>query len=237
MTAQSWPTRQDLIALIDYTRLKPEDSEQDILDFCEQRQAQAVAAICVYPRFIPTVKSQIENTAIKIASVVNFPDGCQPIETVQADILSAIELGADEIDVVMPYPRYLAGEREAVIAFIQACKQACGEVCMKVILETGALESLEVIKVASEDMITAGADFLKTSTGFNYPGASLAAAKIMLSAIADSGKAIGFKASGGIQTEQDARAYCQLAKEIMGQNWVTQSHFRLGASRLLAVLI
>lgn len=228
----------DIIPFVDFTRLKEDDSSDDLAHFCQQGVGQPIAAVCVYPRFLATAKKCFAGTEIRFACVANFPSGNEPLPDVLASIQQCIEAGANEIDIVMPYQPYLAGEREQVIDFIRACKKACGDaLILKVILETGALQDLDIITRASEDMINAGADFLKTSTGFNYPGASLEAAKVMLNAIKTAHKPIGFKASGGIQSYEQALAYATLVNDILGRDKLQPALFRIGASRLLTTLM
>ena len=231
------------IQCLDYTSLNDTDTDDDVRTLCERAMTPMgnVAAICIFPDFVDFAKRTLVDPEIKIATVVNFPTGAEKIDRVLAVTRSVIFDGADEIDVVLPYSAYLAGEREACIDFLKAVKTACGDKVLKVILETGELADVKMIRQASDDAISAGADFLKTSTGKVKIGATLEAAEQMLNACRDhfekTGKTVGFKASGGIRTKQDAVQYITLARSIMGENWVTPTTFRLGASSLLANLL
>ncbi len=227
-----------IIPLIDLTRLEKDNDEQAIIDLCQKAQTPKgyVAAICVYPEFIQTVKTHKPNKKINIATVVNFPDGkADVVEVVQA-IEQAIISGADEIDVVLPYHRILAGEYLPVLSFLEACKKACGDRTLKVILETGALKTQEHIEEACRIAIDAGTDFLKTSTGKIENGATLDAVATMLLTIRDY-PCVGLKVSGGVRTQEDAAKYIFLAQKVMGRYWTSPQYFRLGASSLLDNLL
>lgn len=226
-----------ILSLIDFTSLNAHDTDDVIKQLCQQAHSKAgdVAAVCVYGRFVPLAKNLLQHTPIKVATVCNFPGGNSTLDVVIAEIKQAVTAGADEIDVVMPYQDYLAGKRQEIKNFIQACKQACDDRTLKVILETGALRDTNIIINASEDAILAGADFIKTSTGKIAVGATLEAARAMLQVIRrlKINRKVGFKASGGIRTLAQARDYLQLADEGMGPQWATPQTFRFGASALL----
>jgi len=229
-----------LLALVDLTSLNSNDTDQTIIDLCSRAITSngTVAAVCIYPQFITLAKQQLQATAIKVATVVNFPSGEQDLATTQTEIAVALAAGVDEIDVVAPYSYYLNGNRASAQQYLKSCRMACGDgVLLKVILETGALETPELIAAASQDAIDAGADFIKTSTGKIAVGATLDAATTMLKTIKSSGKAVGFKASGGIATRADAEAYYKLAANILGEQWISPRTMRFGASRLLNDLI
>lgn len=229
-----------IIPLIDLTSLNEHDHEDTILKLCHSAHTPfgSVAAVCVYPQYVKLVKQTLKDPKIKIAAVSNFPHGNLSIEQVIFEIQHAIHEGANEIDLVMPYQDYLDGKVTDTKVFVAACKELCKKsTILKVILETGALQNSEIIEHACHDMINAGADFLKTSTGKIAIGATLTAAKIMLTTIRESKKNIGFKASGGIRTPKQAQDYIKLAQSIMGNTWVTAEHFRLGASSLVQTLI
>lgn len=228
---------QRILSLIDLTSLNENDTDAVIEQLCQQAHIKAgnVAAICIYKRFVPLAKNLLKNTNIKIATVCNFPAGNSSLDIVIREIEQALAAGADEIDVVMPYQEYLAGKKLEVKNFIKACKKASGNQILKVILETGALHNADIIAHASEDVILAGADFIKTSTGKIATGATLDAAKAMLQVIAKLKlqRTVGFKASGGIRTLAQASAYLELADTIVGPTWATAKTFRFGASALL----
>jgi len=227
--------------LLDLTSLNETDTEASIAAFCEKAHSSLghVAAVCVYPSFVRLVAAEFADTQVKVATVVNFPGGDQTLDTVLIEIGRALQDGAQEIDVVFPYHRYLAGERHYAQTFVEACKAACGqEVALKVILETGALLDTAIIADAAFDALTAGADFIKTSTGKITQGATLEAAATMLLVIRHIGSPFhGLKVSGGIRDIQQAAQYIELADRIMGNEWVNPSHFRIGASRLADELI
>lgn len=236
--------RQRLISLMDYTNLNPEDSESDIAAFFEKAQTPfgPVAAVCILPQFVHFALDEFRDSSIRVATVANFPEGVSSLETVLLEIGSALENGVQEIDIVFPYHRYLAGERQYVQSFISMCKEACGEhVLLKVILETGVLKEAPIIADASYDALAAGADFIKTSTGKLSEGATLEAAATMLLVakhIAPQLKRpVGVKVSGGIKTASDAIQYLELADNILGGKIVKPQTFRIGASKLLDELI
>ncbi len=232
-----------IYSLIDLTSLNENDNDNAISQLCKNTQSKLghVAAICIYPQFITLAKSLLQNSAVKIATVVNFPQGNDAVDNVCLAIQKAIADGADEIDLVFPYHTFLQGKYDYSHDYIKQCKLICGDaITLKVILETGALITTQQISTACEIAIRAGADFLKTSTGKIATGATLEAAYIMLTAIQNAslqGKNIGFKAAGGIRTLKDAAPYIYLAEQIMGNNWISPQTFRFGASSLAENLI
>jgi deoxyribose-phosphate aldolase len=235
---------QEMLSLIDLTSLGEADTQETIQALCQKAVTPEgqVAAVCVYPQFVPEVKTLVKKSTVHIATVVNFPAGRDPIETVVHAIKEVLQAGATEIDVVFPYERYVDGDRMGAQDFIRQCRHACGdEITLKVILETGATNDLEMISDMSHDVILAGADFLKTSTGKIKMGATLEAAAVMLLAIKglqpNVKRKLGFKASGGVRSIEQASQYIELAKQIMGPEWVSTATFRLGASQLLDVLL
>lgn len=235
---------QRLFSLVDLTSLNETDTESSIAVFCEKAQTSFghVAAVCVYPQFVRQVVSQFAGTPVKVATVVNFPEGTASLESVLIEINDALLDGAQEIDVVFPYPRYLAGERRYAQTFVSSCKAACGnDAILKVILETGALGDLAIIADASYEALAAGADFIKTSTGKISTGATLEAAATMLLVIKHATPqlkhCVGLKVSGGIREIQQAAHYVELADRIMGREWVTAETFRIGASKLVDEMV
>ena len=235
---------KQVFSLIDLTSLNDSDNDETIIQLCKNAQSHLghVAAICVYPQFIALAKQLIKNNLIKIATVVNFPAGTQPLAKTLVDIDKALADGADEIDVVFPYSAFLNDQREFARNYINKCKSACGAaITLKVILETGELKSEQNIADACEDVINSGADFLKTSTGKTSIGATLEAAYIMLNAIKNASlsgkKTIGFKVSGGIRNLTDAAPYIYLAQEWLGKEWIAPQTFRFGTSSLATNLI
>lgn len=230
----------DIIPLIDLTSLNPDDNDASIVSLCEKAQTSygPVAAVCVYSAFVKRAVSELKNTAIKIATVANFPAGNLALQDTLSLIGTAISDGANEIDMVFPYNLYLQGEKQKALDFVISAKKLCGnEINLKVILETGELPSLEVIKKISYDVLCAGADFIKTSTGKTKQGATLAAVGIMLKVIneqtVNQHRLIGIKISGGVRTVSECFSYLALAEDIMSPDWIKPNCFRFGASHLL----
>lgn len=230
---------------IDLTTLTSTDSPQSVANFTERVNAfdneypqyPNVAAICVYPNFVPVVRTVLDVTGVNIAAVSGaFPSSQTFIEVKVAETALAIEGGADEIDIVFNVGNYLDGDYEEVCDEITELKHSCRGGRLKVILETGALKTAENIKAASVLSLYAGADFLKTSTGKEYPGASLEAAYVMAQCIKEyyekTGTKVGFKASGGVRTTEDAVKYYTVIKEVLGDEWMNNEYFRIGASSL-----
>ncbi|MBD5240246.1 MAG: deoxyribose-phosphate aldolase [Bacteroidales bacterium] len=236
---------KQILNSIDLTTLTSTDSPQSVANFTERVNAfdneypqyPNVAAICVYPNFVPVVRTVLDVTGVNIAAVSGaFPSSQTFIEVKVAETALAIEGGADEIDIVFNLGNYLDGDYEEVCDEIAELKHSCRGGRLKVILETGALKTAENIKAASVLSLYAGADFLKTSTGKEYPGASLEAAYVMAQCIKEyhekTGNMVGFKASGGIRSTEDAVKYYTIIKEVLGQEWLTNEYFRIGASSL-----
>lgn len=237
---------KQLFNSIDLTTLKSTDSQRSVADFTERVNAfeqeygelPNVAAICVYPCFVPVVRTVLDVSEVDIAAVAGcFPTAQSFPEVKVAEVAMAVEAGADEIDVVFGIGDYLDGDYEEVCDTLEEMKHSCRNAAMKVILETGALKNAEDIKNASVLSLYSGADFLKTSTGKEYPGASLEACYVMCQCIKDyyekTGRMVGFKAAGGVATAEGALKYYTIVKEILGEKWVADNeYFRLGASRL-----
>ncbi len=197
----------------------------------------SVAAICVYPNMVRSVKEVLTVEEVSIAAVAGgFPSSMTFIEMKVKEAQMAVERGADEIDIVLPLWAYLDGEKFICKEEIITIKEAIGDAHLKVILETGALAEPEKIHHASMLAMDAGADFIKTSTGKMSPAATPEAAIVMCHAIKDfwmkTGKQVGFKPSGGIATTEDAILYLTIVKEILGEEWMNPKLFRIGASRL-----
>lgn len=196
-----------------------------------------VAALCVWPAFVAQAHGLVGHRDVKIATVVNFPGGEDPASEVMELTKQAVSDGADEIDMVIPYRSLMEGREEAVLTRIKRVKAAAGAATVKAILETGVLNDPELIRKASDMAIEAGADFIKTSTGKVPVNATLSAARIMLTAISESGAPVGFKPAGGVKTTEQAAHYLDLADEIMGEGWATPDTFRFGASGVLDDLL
>lgn len=225
------------LSLLDLTNLKDDCTPAQIETLCARAQSPYgnTAAICIWPRFVAQARSILgTDHAVKIATVVNFPAGDMEVADVSAEAREAIADGADEIDLVIPYGAFLAGNEQAVTDMVTAVKAECtGPVILKTILETGELKDAALIQRASELAIDAGSDFIKTSTGKVAVNATLEAADIMLRAIRASGRKVGFKPAGGIGSVADAALYLSLAETIMAPDWAMPSTFRFGASSLL----
>ena len=197
-----------------------------------------VAAICVYPNFVPVVRTVLDCSDVDIAAVAGcFPSAQSFIEVKIAEIGLAVEAGADEIDVVLNVGDFFDKDYEEVVDQLSEMKHSCRDSLMKVIVESGALKTAENVRNACILSLMAGADFLKTSTGKEYPGASLEACYVMCEVIKEyyekTGRMVGFKAAGGVATTEDAVKYYTIVKEVLGDQWLeTNEFFRLGASRL-----
>jgi len=230
-----------MIPLIDLTSLNDDDDEKRIARLCAAATTPfgAVAAVCIYGRFVAAARQRLEGGAVRIASVANFPAGTATVAQTVEEVRRLIADGADEVDVVIPYARFLSGEDGPVRDLLVACRDACGSATtLKAILETGAYgEDRARISAAAELAISAGANFIKTSTGKIAVGATPLAAGCILEAIRRGGAPVGFKASGGIRDAAQAGAYLALAGRIMGPHWARPRTFRFGVSRLLDDLV
>lgn len=239
-----------LFNCIDLTTLNTTDSDESVMRFTEKvnefdnafPDLKNVAAICVYPNFAAIVKNTLEVDGVNIACVsAGFPSSQTFIEVKIAETSLAVADGADEIDIVLSVGKFLSGDYETMCDEIEELKEACKESHLKVILETGALKSAANIKKASLLSMYAGADFIKTSTGKQQPAATPEAAYAMCEAIRDyhekTGRKVGFKPAGGINTVHDAIVYYTIVKEVLGEEWMTNKLFRLGTSRLANLLL
>ena len=236
---------------IDLTTLKTTDSQQSVAKFTERVNSfeedygdlPPVAAICVYPNFVPVVRTTLDVSSVGVAAVAGaFPTSQSFIEVKVAEIGLAIEAGADEIDVVLNVGDFFDGDYESVCDDLDEMKHSCRSARMKVILETGALKTARNIRDASVLALYSGADFLKTSTGKEYPGASLDACYVMCQCIREyyekTGRAVGFKAAGGISTTEEVLKYYTIVKTVLGEKWADSNElFRIGASRLANALL
>ena len=198
---------------------------------------QNVASICVYPPFVENVGLEIDGTPLRITSVAaGFPASQTFLEVKMLEVAMAIENGADEVDVVLNVGKILSNEYDEAANEIEVLRAESEDATLKVILETGALATPENIYNASLLAMAAGADFIKTSTGKESPAATPEAAYVMCSTIkeyyAKTGRKIGFKPAGGINTVHDALVYYTIVKELLGEEWMTNKLFRLGTSRL-----
>lgn len=195
-----------------------------------------VASICVYPAFVETVGLAVENTSMRITSVAaGFPAAQTFLEVKALEVAMAIENGADEVDIVMNVGRMLTGEYDEAANEVEVIRAEMDEeVVLKVIIESGALKTPDLIRKASLLSMFAGADFVKTSTGKIDVAATPEVAVVMCRAIRDyyekTGRKVGFKAAGGVRTAEDAALYYTIVEEILGKEWITTNLFRIGAS-------
>jgi len=201
-----------------------------------------VAAVCVYPNLVATARERLGDSGVKVAAVATgFPSGQYPIEVKLEDVRAAVELGADEIDMVIDRGAFLSGRYAKVYDEIVRVKEACGDVHLKVILETGELGTYDNVRRASLLAVAGGADFIKTSTGKIQPAATLPVTLVMLEAVRDvhdeTGRKIGVKPAGGIRQAKQAVQHLVLVHETLGTEWLTPDLFRFGASTLLNDLL
>lgn len=242
--------RRTLLGTVELTTLKVTDSQESVLQFTERvnRFADAhpelphLATICVYPNFAKIVSESLEAEGVEVACVSGgFPSSQTFIEVKTTETALAVHDGATEIDCVLSVGTFLSGDYETCCDEIAEIKAACADRPLKVILETGALQTAENIKRASILAMYAGADFIKTSTGKIEPAATPEAAYVMCQAIKEyyneTGIRIGFKAAGGIKTVDDAIAYYTIVHEILGEEWIAANLFRIGTSRLANLLV
>ncbi len=239
-----------LFNCIDLTTLKCTDSELSVMKFTEKvnefvdryPDLKNVAAICVYPNMAEIVNDTLEADDVKIACVSGgFPSSQTFIEVKVAETAMALHAGADEIDIVISVGKFLTGDYEGMCDEIEELKEVCGDKHLKVILETGALKTASNIKKASILSMYCGADFIKTSTGKESPAATPEAAYVMCQAIKEyfleTGRKVGFKPAGGINSVHDALVYYTIVKELLGEEWLTNERFRLGTSRMANLLL
>jgi deoxyribose-phosphate aldolase len=233
------------ISMLDLTTLEGKDSEGKVRQLCrkairplpEDPTVPHVAAICVYPNLVPVAKDALRGSGVKVASVATgFPAGLVPLPVKLDDARRAVAMGADEIDMVIDRGAFLSGEYGKVADEIAAVKEASGPAHLKVILETGELETYDNVRRASDLAMAAGADFIKTSTGKVTPAATPPVVLVMLEAIRDhylaTGRRVGMKPAGGIKTSKQALHLLVLVKETLGDAWLTPDLFRIGASTL-----
>lgn len=252
------------ISMIDLTTLEGKDTKGKVQAMCRKaitpnpsdKTIPHVAAVCVYPNLIKFAKEAVGDSGVQVASVATaFPSGQFPLQMRIDDVKKCIEDGADEIDMVISRGEFLSGNYQQVFDEIKLVKNACDFVStaisqmkgktkkahLKVILETGELETYDNVRKASFIAMAAGADFIKTSTGKVQPAATLPVTLVMLEAIRDyyneTGVIIGMKPAGGIKTAKDAINYLVLVNETLGERWLTPDLFRLGASSVLNDLL
>jgi deoxyribose-phosphate aldolase len=256
------------MAMLDLTTLEGKDSPERVRALCRKAvcplrlppqeadtgdpmraPVPSVAAVCVYPALVPVAREALAGTGVKVAAVATgFPSGQYPLDVRLRDCREAVEMGADEIDMVISRGLFLAGRLDEVAREIRLTREACGAAHLKIILETGELETLDHVRRASDLAMDAAASvpglppprdgevFIKTSTGKVQPAATPPVTLVMLEAIRDhwhrTGVRVGMKPAGGIRTARQALAYLVMVKETLGDEWLTPALFRFGASAL-----
>lgn len=233
------------LSMIDLTTLEGKDTADKVKNLCykamhpgdDLKGLPQVAAVCVYPNHVKTAKMALKGSDVKVASVATaFPSGNSTLKLKLEDTRFALSEGADEIDMVISRGEFLSGHYSLVYDEIAAIKETCGQVRLKVILETGELVSLDNVRKASEIAMLAGADFIKTSTGKIQPAATMPVTLVMLEAIKEyyqkTNKIIGMKPAGGISTSKVALQYLVMLNETLGGAWMSPDYFRFGASSL-----
>ncbi len=234
------------VRMIDLTTLEGADTPGKVSALCSKalrpdpvdRSVPPVAAVCVYPNLVPIAKERLRGSGVKVASVATaFPSGQAPTALKVAEVREVVELGADEVDMVIDRGAFLSGRYAKVYEEICRVKEACGDAHLKVILETGELGTYDNVRRASLLAMAAGADFIKTSTGKVSPAATLPVTLCMLEAIRDvhdeTGRMVGMKPAGGIRAAKQAIQYLVVLYETLGAAWMTPELFRFGASSLL----
>lgn len=233
------------LSMVDLTTLEGRDTPGKVIQLCQKAKEPyvtlpdlpTVAAVCVYPNMVSTARQALRSTNINIASVATaFPSGMTTLEAKLEETEKAVDDGADEVDMVISRGEFLKGNYDYVYDEIVSIKEACGEAHLKVILETGELQTYENVRKASDLAMHAGADFIKTSTGKINPAATQPVTLVMLEAIRDyfydTGRMVGMKPAGGIRKAKQAIQYLVLVKETVGTEWLSPDYFRFGASSL-----
>ena len=239
-----------LLGSVELTTLSTADTEEKVLAMVEKvnkfdseyPDLPHVAAVCAYPCFTKLIADSLEVDGVDITNVTgNFPSSQALLEVKTIETALAIKDGATQIDIVMPVGKFLSGDYEGVCDTISELKQTCGDVPMKVILETGDLRNARDIKIAAVLAMYAGADYLKTSTGKEKISATPESVYVLCQAIKEyhkkTGIQIGLKPAGGINTVMDAVIYYTIVKEVLGEKWLTNYWFRMGTSRLTNLLL
>ena len=228
-----------LMPLLDLTSLGEDDTPTRIEALCAEAMSVPVApaAVCVYPEHVAGARRALAASGVRVATVVNVPEGSDDPARVARETRRAVAAGAHEVDMVLPWRALRDGRPEPARAAVAACRRACAPgIALKLIIESGELHDAALVREACAIGLGEGVDFLKTSTGKVPVNATPHAAALMLEAIADDGGRCGLKVAGGVRTLADAAAYLQLVDARMGMAWVTPAHLRIGASALFAEL-
>jgi deoxyribose-phosphate aldolase len=225
------------LACLDLTLLNDGDDEAAVTSLCARARSRhgEVAAVCVWPRFAAQARAMLPRS-IHVAAVANFPDGALDTERALRESAAIVETGGDEVDLVLPWRAWLAGEHRACAKLVAAVRRALATATLKLIIESGELADEAAIRTACELGLDEGVDFLKTSTGKTGRSATPRAARTMLQSIAHHARrdVAGFKVSGGVRSVVDVGSYVTLIDEILGATALTPTRFRIGASSLLA---
>ena len=234
------------IRCMDLTTLEGTDTTGKIVAMCAKAvrpdpldaEIPSVAAVCLYPQLVPVAVDHLKGTGVHVASVAGgFPSGLGPLDARLQEIRDVVEMGADEIDIVLNRSLFLGGRYAECFEELVAAREAAGSTHLKVILETGELGSFDRVRQASVLAMAAGADFIKTSTGKIATGAELSTALCMMEAARDffheTGHPVGIKVAGGVRASKNAIQYLTILYETLGSEWMTPDRFRIGASTLL----
>jgi deoxyribose-phosphate aldolase len=238
------------VSMVDLTTLEGQDTPGKVRQLSAKAvcpaptmpEVPSVAAVCVYPALVPAVRAALDGSGVKTAAVsTGFPAGQTSLAVKLRETEEAVAAGAEEIDMVISREAFLAGDDARVMEEIVRVKEACGDAHLKVIIETAELGSYDHVRHASMLAMEAGADFIKTSTGKASSGATPGVVLVMLEAIRDyvdrTGRVVGMKAAGGVSTSKGALHMLVLVKETLGDEWLTNERFRIGASSLLNDLL
>ncbi len=238
------------ISMMDLTTLEGKDTPGKVAHLCRKAMAPcelkydvpACAAVCVYPNLVAAAKANLAGSNVKVAAVATaFPSGLSALKVKLDDVRHAVAAGADEIDMVIDRGQFLSGQYNKVVNEITRVKEACGPAHLKVIFETGELQTYDNVRRVSWLAMLAGAHFIKTSTGKVQPAATLPVTMVMLEAVRDfreaTGQMVGVKPAGGIRTSKDAIKYLVVVNEVAGPDWLDPDWFRFGASTLLNELL
>jgi len=233
------------LGMVDLTTLEGMDTPGKVIQLCHKAMEPhaalpdlpTVAAVCVYPNLVSVARERLKGSGIRVASVATaFPSGMTNRKAKFEETRYAVSEGADEVDMVISRWEFLKGNYSSVFDEIAAVKEACGDAHLKVILETGELQTLENVRKASDIAMYAGADFIKTSTGKVKPAATQEVTLVMLEAIRDfyyeTDRMVGMKPAGGIRKAKQAIQYLVLVRETLGEDWLSPDYFRFGASSL-----
>ena len=237
-TACDAATAARLVACLDLTSLGDDDDAAGAARLAERARDAGVAAVCLWPRFIPEARAVLDGTTVRIATVANFPDGSDDLGRAADETAAAFAAGAHEVDVVVPVDAVLAGDVGLVEELVELCvapRPLGGRI--KVILETGRLAEPSTITAAARAAIMAGADMLKTSTGKTAVGATPEAVRTLAEVVAEAGGRVGIKVAGAVRTAEQAAGYLAIVERRLGAGWGVPATFRIGASSLLDALV